>query len=315
MIAFGPVPSRRLGSSLGINNIPPKICTYSCVYCQLGKTLKMQINRDAFYNPYNILNEVEQKINDSIERGEQIDFLTFVPDGEPTLDVNLGKEIEIISGFNIKIVVISSSSLIWRDDVKDDLRKAHWVSLKIDTATENIWKIINRPIGTLNYDNILQGILDFSNTFNGELATETMLIQNINDSIEELKKVTDFIAKINPRKSYISIPIRPPAEGWAKSATEHSINTAYQIFKDKSIDTEYLICYEGDNFAFTGNVEEDLLSITLVHPMRKDSVAKFLKKANADWDIIIKLINEDKLKEVKYKNKEFYIRRLDIIDS
>jgi len=96
MIAFGPVPSRRLGRSLGINNIPPKNCTYSCVYCQLGRTKEMQVKRRAFYEPKEILRAVQEKVGKARESGESIDYLTFVADGEPTLDVNLGREIEFL---------------------------------------------------------------------------------------------------------------------------------------------------------------------------------------------------------------------------
>ncbi|MCK4471545.1 MAG: radical SAM protein, partial [Anaerolineae bacterium] len=117
MIAFGPVPSRRLGRSLGINNIPPKICTYSCVYCQLGRTIKMQIKRHAFYEPEKVLQDVHDKVEKVRETGERIDYLTFVPDGEPTLDVNLGREIELLRPLGIKIAVISNGSLIGREDV------------------------------------------------------------------------------------------------------------------------------------------------------------------------------------------------------
>lgn len=94
MITFGPVPSRRLGRSLGINNIPPKICTYSCIYCQLGKTFNMKIQPQVFYPPSKIFKEVQKKVEKSREKGELIDYLTFVPDGEPTLDINLGQEIK-----------------------------------------------------------------------------------------------------------------------------------------------------------------------------------------------------------------------------
>ena len=95
-IAFGPVPSRRLGKSLGVNNIPDKICTYACVYCQIGRTLKMEIERREFYKPRKILEEVEKKMREAENRDEKIDYITFVPDGEPTLDINLGREIEML---------------------------------------------------------------------------------------------------------------------------------------------------------------------------------------------------------------------------
>jgi len=142
------------------------------------------------------------------------------------------------------------------------------------------------------------------------LVTETMLIKNVNDAVKELENIADFIAGLNPKKSYVSIPIRPPAEKWVKPADEHEINMAYQIFKEKGIDAEHLIGYEGNAFAYTGNVEEDLLSITSVHPMRKDGLSNFLSKANASWAVIEKLITEDKLVEVEYRDKKFYMRKL-----
>ena len=315
LIIFGPVPSRRLGQSLGINNIPPKICTYSCVYCQLGRTLHMQVEREAFYKPEEILRAIEKKVKDVKDKEEHIDYLTFVPDGEPTLDINLGKEIELIKPLGIKIAVITNASLIWQKDVQDDLCGADWVSLKIDAVSEDIWRRVNRPHKSLQLDKVFQGIIEFSRTFEGELATETMLIQDINDNTQDIEKTANFIAGLRNVKSYISIPTRPPAEKWVKPANEHTINKAYQLFKEKSVTTEYLIGYEGNAFAFTGNIEEDLLSITSVHPMREEAVNEFLKKAKANWVVIEKLINEDKLVEVKYKDKKFYIRKLYTVDS
>jgi len=133
-IAYGPVPSRRLGRSLGINNIPPKVCSYSCVYCQLGNTTDMPVERESFYKAEELAQSVKQKVKQARERDEPIDYLTFVPDGEPTLDRNLGKEIELLKPLNIKIAVITNASLIWRQDIRKDLQKADWVSLKVETG-------------------------------------------------------------------------------------------------------------------------------------------------------------------------------------
>jgi len=311
MIAFGPVPSRRLGHSLGINNIPPKICTYSCVYCQIGRSLKMQAERKAFYEPEKIFESVEELVKKAKERGEAIDYLAFVPDGEPTMDINLGREIELIKRFGIKVAVISNASLIWQEDVKNDLSRADWVSLKVDAITEDIWRRINKPHRPLSIDAILDGRKEFSDIFNGELTTETMLFQGLNDSAEELERIANFIKELKIKRCYISIPTRPPAEKWVNPATEENINMAYQIFSENSIDVEHLIGYEGNEFAFTGNLEEDLLSITSVHPMREDAVREYLAKASANWDRIEKLIDENKLLEVEYKNNKFYIRKFE----
>lgn len=310
MIAFGPIPSRRLGRSLGINNIPPKICSYSCVYCQLGRTLKLQTARQIFYSPEEIFQAVDGKIKAARRSKEPIDFLTFVPDGEPTLDLNLGKEIEQLKAFGCKIAVISNSSLIWDKEVRADLNRADWVSLKIDALSEDTWRKINRPQKALRLEQILEGIKLFVGDFRGFLATETMLIQGLNDTLEELEKIAEFIRALGVKKSYILIPTRPPAEGWVRPANERFVAAAYELFQRKAISTEYLIGYEGDAFAFTGNAEEDLLSITSVHPMREEAVRAFLEKARADWDVVRRLIQEDQLIEVEYENKKFYLRKL-----
>jgi len=310
MIAFGPIPSRRLGRSLGINNIPPKICPYSCIYCQLGRTSKMQITREAFYHPEELFKKVDKKVTKTRERAEPLDYLTFVPDGEPTLDLNLGKEIELLKRLGLKIAVITNSSLLWKEDVRDTLCQADWVSVKIDAVAQDVWRRIDRPYGMLRLEKILQGISDFSQMFSGEFTTETMLIHGVNDTPEELERIADFVAELNPDKSYLSIPTRPPAEKWVRPATEPVINRAYQIFSEKAIDTEYLIGYEGNAFAWTGNVEEDLLSITSVHPMREDAVQAFLAKAEANWRVIEQLLHEKKLRKLEYRGNTFYMRAL-----
>ncbi|MDD8016291.1 MAG: radical SAM protein [Acidobacteriota bacterium] len=307
---FGPVPSRRLGRSLGINNIPPKVCSYACVYCQVGRTLRMEVKRKEFYDPEIILRDTEEKIRDAAKRQEPIDYLSFVPDGEPTLDVHLGREIKELKKFGIKIAVITNSSLLWREDVRNELSEADWVSVKVDAATPDVWRKVNRPHGSLELDKILRGISQFARVFKGDLATETMLIHQINDHAEEIGGISDFISTIAPKKSYLSIPTRPPAESRIGPPAESVLNRAYQIFIDKGIPTECLIGYEGNAFAFTGDVNEDLLSITAVHPMRDDAVRELLSKAGAGWEVIERLIEDKKLIEVNYENRIFYIRKM-----
>ena len=309
-VAFGPVPSRRLGASLGINNIPPKKCSYSCVYCQLGRTSSFRIERKEFYEPEAIYRNVEQKVREARVRGEPMDYLTFVSDGEPTLDINLGREIGLLGNLGIKIAVITNASLLGKSDVRSDLEKADWVSVKVDSVSNDIWKKMNRPHRSLLLHDLLQGISDFSDLFSGELVTETMLVKDVNDGPEELERIADFIAGLKINKSYLSIPIRPPAESWVRTVSESTINTAYHVFSDRGIDVEYLIGYEGNAFASTGDIEDDLLSITAVHPMREDGVKELLVKANENWSDIEKLIRMGKLVEKTYKEKKFYLRRL-----
>jgi wyosine [tRNA(Phe)-imidazoG37] synthetase (radical SAM superfamily) len=310
MIAFGPVPSRRLGRSLGVNNIPPKVCTYACVYCQLGRTIKMQVERRAFYEPGEILKAVQDKVERAREIEETLDYLTFVPDGEPTLDANLGHEIELLRPLGIKIAVITNASLIWREDVREALIKADWVSLKVDSTREEVWRRINRPYRALQLASILDGMLEFTKAYRGELVTETMLVESVNDSDDLVTEVADFLALLRPARAYLSIPTRPPAEEWVRPPGEEAINRAYQILNERVDQVEYLVGYEGDAFAFTGNVEEDLLSITAVHPMREEAVSEFLTRARTDWSIVRALINQGQLIGMDYEGRKFYMRKL-----
>ena len=309
-LTFGPVPSRRLGRSLGINNIPPKNCTYACVYCQLGKFHRMQRDRTTFYSPQEIVHAVKKTITETRNRQEIIDYLAFVPDGEPSLDINIGREIANCNGFGVKIAVITNASLLWRKDVRRELGKSDYVSLKIDTVHKETWHRINRPQKSLDLDEILQGITTFSKEFSGKLVTETMLIQTMNDTPEELNDIAGFIKGLNPDISYLAIPIRPPAETWVHPADEKSITMAYQIFKKKSLDVQYLIGYEGTDFASTGNPKEDILAITSVHPMRRDAIMEVLKKAHKNWEVMNQLLIEEKIIEIDYDGKTFYMRKL-----
>ncbi len=309
-LAYGPVPSRRLGQSMGINNIPPKTCTYACVYCQLGETTQMQVKRDSFYSVEEIYDNVKERVRIAEENEETIDYITFVPDGEPTLDENIGEEIEAVKEFGYKIAVISNSSLIWDDDVKEALYEADWVSFKVDAVDKDIWKKLNRPHKDLDLERILEGIEQFSLNFTGELTTETMLVEDLNDGTESLERIAEKITEINSDISYIAIPTRPPAEDWVNPPHESKINEAYQIFKERGLEVEYLIGYEGDTFASSGDVEDDLLSITSVHPMRERQVDKLLSKSGKDWDDVDKLIDEGKLIETEFKSEKFYMRKL-----
>ncbi len=312
MIAFGPVPSRRLGRSLGINNIPAKICTYSCAYCQVGRTVQMEVKRRSFYSPQEIYHEVKEKVDSSLSQGLAIDYLTFVPDGEPTLDINLGQEIDMLRPLGIKIAVISNASLIWDERVREELQKADWVSVKVDALEETIWRHIDRPHRALEQEAILQGILKFSKDFKGKLVTESMLLAGINENESSLQAMAEFLEKVNPAVAYISVPTRPPAERWATLPSEESINRAYQIFSARVKRVELLVGYEGDSFDFTGNVESDLLAIAAVHPMREAAVKNFLQQAQESWEVVEGLIDQGKLIKTEYQGSNFYLRRPEI---
>lgn len=309
-VIFGPVPSRRLGRSLGINNIPPKICSYACVYCQLGRTLQIQTERAAFYDPALLADEVSKKLEATCVAGEEVDFLSLVPDGEPTLDENLGRLIELLRPLGTKIAVITNSSLLWRPDVRDELAVADWVSLKMDTVREETWRRMNRPHGRLRLAKILDGALAFAATFNGRLVTETMLVQGINDREENFLELANFLARLSPETAYLAIPTRPPAEAEVRAPDEVTLTRAWGILSNTLDNVELLTGYEGTAFFTTGRAEEDLLAITSVHPMRSDAAENLLTRADADWSLVRRLLDEGKLIAVEYGGQSFLMRKL-----
>ncbi|HPJ42751.1 MAG TPA: radical SAM protein [Spirochaetota bacterium] len=308
-IVFGPVPSRRLGRSLGINNIPPVYCSYSCIYCQLGRNKKISTERKNFYAPEDVLRQAEIKINEVLKNNDTIDYISFVPDGEPTLDISLGKTIRLLKKTGIKIAVITNSSLLSDEKVRDDLLEADWISLKADTTTETIWRRINRPHIALNLAGIQRGMVLFSLCFAGELNTETMLVQGINTGEKEFLTTANFIKALNPQRAYISIPTRPPAEQSVIQPDEATVIDAYRIFSGKGLNVECITGHEGNEFSHTGNIVEDILSITSVHPMREDSLKTFISEAGKDWSTIEQLISEKRLIESEFNGKRFYFRK------
>ena len=309
-IVFGPVPSRRLGRSLGVNNIPPKHCSYSCVYCQAGRTVSLEVRRRAFYDPEAVAREVEAAVA-KLEKPP--DFITFVPDGEPTLDINLGREIsDVRRRTGIRVAVLTNSSLLFMEDVRGDLGEADLVSLKVDAVSERVWKKVNRPHASLRLDDVLNGIREFAREYHGEIITETMLVKGINDSREDIEGVAAFLSEISPCKAYIAIPIRPPAESWVEPASEEVLNEAYQVFKSKlGGRVELLIGYEGADFEGAGPPREAILSILSVHPMREDYAESLLKRMGVKPDAVISgLIEEGLVKRVRYRGHTFLMRKL-----
>ncbi len=309
MISFGPIPSRRLGKSLGINNIPSaKKCSYSCIYCQVGITRKLSTTRKFFFEPEIIYTEVQKHL-DSLREADKPDYLTFVANGEPTLDINLGESIEILKTFNIPVAIITNASLLADKQVRDDLKLADWVSVKVDANNEETWKSINRPFGSLDFKEHVEGLLQFSSEFKGKLVTETMLVKGINDSTSILKQTAGLIAQLKPSIAYLSIPTRPPALAWVKPPDETVINEAWQIFSDEGLDTELILGFEGTNTGYTGNAMEDIINICTVHPIREDTMMELLRKNNADPTILTTLMHGKYIQQVEYGLNTFYIRK------
>jgi wyosine [tRNA(Phe)-imidazoG37] synthetase (radical SAM superfamily) len=268
----------------------------------------MRVGRRRFYDPDEVVRDVRSKVQQAAAADAGIDYLCFVPDGEPTLDVHLGYEIEQLQPLGIPIGVITNGSLLWRPDVREELMQADWVSCKVDAVREPAWRSVDRPRGSLQLAELLDGALEFARSYAGKLVTETMLVGGVNDGEEELRETAAFLARLRPATAYLSIPTRPPAEAWVRPPGEAALNRAYQILSEQVPSVEYLIGYEGNAFASTGDVQSDLLSITAVHPMREDAVQAFLERAGASWSAVRALVDQDALVETAYGDHTFYVR-------
>jgi len=309
MITFGPVPSRRLGRSLGINNIPPKTCSYSCIYCQVGFTRKCTTRRKNFHETGLILQEVEERLQKEREKGLEVDYCTFVADGEPTLDTNLGEMIRGLKKLQLQTAVITNSSLLWNERVCGDLIEADWVSCKIDSTNEKTWRTINKPHRLLSLPQILDALLHFRTTFMGTFVTETMLVSGINDSYKSVSGVAAYLDKLQPDAAYISVPTRPPAQQKVKPPADELLIQAYQLFSQQNGKVECLTAYEGNDFASTGDITEDILSITSVHPMRQTAIQELLDSQKESWLKVKSLVDSGLLKQIDYRGNTYYLRR------
>jgi wyosine [tRNA(Phe)-imidazoG37] synthetase (radical SAM superfamily) len=312
MIAFGPVPSRRLGRSLGVNNIPPKCCSYSCIYCQVGPTLRREIVRCAFQRPDDVVDAVKQKVEGCKMVGEAIDHITFVPDGEPTLDVNLGEEIRALKPLGIPLAVITNGSLLWDPEVEAGLAAADRVSVKVDGTEPGLWRRVNRPHGKLDLDVILDGILDFASAYGGDLLSETMLVGGFNDDVASVEGVAAFLERLRPRCAYLAVPTRPPASSRARPPDDEAVVRAYRTMAEKLASVELLVMGEEGPFGRTGDPARDLLATLAVHPMREAAVERYLAESGAGQERVRELLRRGIVAKVEYQGELFYVRRFSI---
>jgi wyosine [tRNA(Phe)-imidazoG37] synthetase (radical SAM superfamily) len=264
--AFGPVPSRRFGQSLGVNNIPPKHCSYACVYCQLGRTLKMTMKRQRFHDPATVVDAVLSKLDACRKRAVQVDVVTVVPDGEPTLDLNLGRLVEGLRALGLPVAVITNSSLLDLPDVRAELALADLVSAKVDAVDPEAWRLVDRPHGRLRLGPLLDGLRRFARDFTGTLVTETMLLHGVNDGEGHLQALATFLEEVAPSVAYVAVPIRPPAEPWARPSPPERVLFAFELLSARVAKVELLVGDPPAPVVGAGDLERDLLAITAVTP-------------------------------------------------
>lgn len=292
---YGPVPSRRMGLSLGVSPIIDKKCNYSCVYCQLGRTSNMVYKRKEFIPLEDIIFELKEHLKKNVK----IDVVTIVGEGEPTLYSRLGELIVKIKKLTDKpVAVITNGSLLYDESVKKELKNADIVLPSLDAYSKEVYKKIDRPHGNIIFEKVINGLIDFSKEFNGELWIEIMLIKGINDSKESILKFKEILKEINYQRLFINTPVRPPAEKWVEKSENSSIKRACEILNGTSIET---ILSTG----FDSNIHDDyeaILSIIKRHPMNQYELKTFLEKRKSHkiYETIEKLDKDNSVSRVKY---------------
>ena len=298
---YGPVPSRRMGLSIGISPINKGHCNYSCIYCQLGRTKNMTNVRKEYFNCMDIIKEFKTYLKNDID----FDVATIVGDGEPLLYSKLGSLIDELKLLTNKpIAVITNGALMSDSLVRQELKNADIVLPSLDACSQETFKKINRPHGSIRFDDVVNGIREFSKDFKGEIWMETMIIKNINDNTESFLELKKLLDTIDYHRLYINSPVRPPAEEFVEQPSKKSIKEAVSILGGISIDE---LVSEG----FYSEVEDDyeaVLSIIERHPMNQFEIKSFIdKRGKADInEFFNRLNNDENIEVINYKNYNTY---------
>ncbi len=273
---FGPVPSRRLGQSLGIDTIPLKTCNWNCVYCQLGRSKPLVNERKPYFPPQAILAEVEAALKSHAP--DEIDWITFVGSGEPTLHSDIGQLIEGVKALSNKpVAVITNGALLYQADVQRALTSADAVLPTLDAGSAEVYRRLNRPYPTLAFERFIRGLITFRRAYSGKLWIEVMLVRGLNDTEAALRDIAAALRRIQPDEVHLNLPTRPPVEPWVQPPDEEGLLRARAILGDIARVVDPI---EG-TFDLSGydSAVEAIVSIITRHPMRQ----KQLEETLARW--------------------------------
>jgi wyosine [tRNA(Phe)-imidazoG37] synthetase (radical SAM superfamily) len=301
---FGPVPSRRLGFSLGVDIIPAKYCCFDCIYCQIGKTTNIEMTRKSFIDPYKIIDEITNVVN----KTEHIDYITFSGSGEPTLNADLGTMIEEVKKItDIPISVITNGALLHIGDVRKDLMLADVVLPSLDAVSEDIFRYINRPHSLIEIDTIIHGLKLLRNEYQGKIWLEVMLIKNVNDTREELEKLKEIVSELKVDKLQLNTVTRPPIDKTIDRLTKDDLEKACEYLGEPC----EIIC----NFEksvkkhYTENWSQKILEILQRRSLTLDDIVRITGISfNKAKDRLKILENEGQIKSYLFDDIIFYVK-------
>jgi wyosine [tRNA(Phe)-imidazoG37] synthetase (radical SAM superfamily) len=222
---FGPVPSRRLGRSLGLDLIPFKTCTYDCIYCQLGRTTRKTAERKAWVPLEAVLEELQFRLSSNP------DYITLGGSGEPTLFSRLDELIEGIKAMtDIPVAVLTNSSLLWREDVREQLRDADLVVPSLDAGSKALFEKVNRPVEDVRFDTMVQGLIDFRHAFSNRIWLEILLVEGLTATEPAVAQLARWTARIEPDRVQLNTVTRPGAESFAKGVSREALERFAAMF-------------------------------------------------------------------------------------
>jgi len=268
---YGPVPSRRLGFSLGIDLVPFKLCSFNCIYCQLGPTTRQTIERREYSPTDAVLSDVKK----ALREGNHIDYLTFSGSGEPTLHSKIGyliKEVKKIT--QIPIAVLTNGSLLYKSSVQKDLLSADVVLPTLCASSERIFRKINRAHRAITIHKIIRGLIKFRKMYRGKIWLELMLVKGINDTQQEIVALRDIIHKIVPDKIHLNTVVRPPSEKYAAPLTQEELERVRAILGEKA---EIVAETDAKRRSARGeDIEKMILDIVKRRPVTTDDICKIM---------------------------------------
>jgi len=298
---FGPVPSRRLGLSLGIDVIPMKTCSLSCRYCQIGITPLTTVVRREYVTPDVILPE----LRDYLAKGQRPDFLTFSGSGEPTLNKNLGSIIRgVKSVSNIPVCVITNGTMLWDPQVREDLLDADVVMPSLDSASEETFREICRPHPDLHVEKIVEGMVVFRTMYPGKIWLEVLFVSGFNDSPEELAALRDAVSRIKPDSLQLNTVVRPPADSSAHPVTLERLEEIRAFFGGN---TEIIAAFNKKSGKTRDVDTSDVLEYLKRRPGSTEDISESLGAAREQIERILgTLLGEGIIRRAEFFGKCFW---------
>ena len=315
---FGPVYSRRLGHSLGIDLLPPKICTLNCVYCEVGPTTELTCKRKEYVPTEEILKEIDQVLEQGTG-GRPIDVFTLTAMGEPTLHTGIGKIIAHLKGKTDKpVAVLTNGTLFFDPEVRAELSAADIVIPSLDAARQESFERVNQPASMVDLAQVIEGLALFRREFRGELWLEILLVRDMNDSLEDLVALQQAVRKINPVRIQLNTVARPPMDGRARPVTREKMEQAAAMLAD-GYDGRIDILIDFQAIGKKGEGEEKQARNPLVlveevaamlqrRPCPLEEIDKALHVQDLDLtrECVQMLVDTGRIEKIAHDDKEFY---------